>query len=213
VQPTLNPPVLLSLHRPDNPGTYLPVSRTELVSRLNCPPYPRIPQCICHRGDRVSSLNVSQDCNFPVWFIGHKKETEDETLTLTRQFVKAATIAEVWVYTSAVGFLQGRAMAHVVSRRPLTAEAWFRARVTPCGICGGQSGPGTGFYPSSSVFPVSIIPPSLSNPGLRVGGRLILKHTLNRIRRRAICLTLFRMRGQRRALVILHRTSGFHEMI
>jgi hypothetical protein len=41
------------------------------------------------------SFNVSQDCNFPVWFIGHKKETEDETLTLTRQFVKAATIGEV----------------------------------------------------------------------------------------------------------------------
>jgi hypothetical protein len=91
------------------------------------------------------SFNVSQDCNFPVWFIDHKKETEDETLTLTREFVKAATIAEVWVYTSAVGFLQGRAMAQAVSRRPLNAEAWFSARVNPCAICGGQSGPGTVF--------------------------------------------------------------------
>jgi hypothetical protein len=33
----------------------------------------------------------------------------------------------------------GRAMAQVVSRWPLTAEA----RVNPCGICGGQSGTGT----------------------------------------------------------------------
>jgi hypothetical protein len=40
-------------------------------------------------------------------------------------------------------------MAKVVSRRPLTAEARVRARVNPCGICGGQSGTGTGF----SVFP------------------------------------------------------------
>jgi hypothetical protein len=110
------------------------------------------------------SFNVSQDCNFPVWFIGHKKETEDEILTLTRQFVRATIIAEVWVYTSAVGFLQGRAMAQAVSRRPLTAEAWFRARVSPCGICGGQSVTGTGFCPSSSIFPVNIVPPSLSNP-------------------------------------------------
>jgi hypothetical protein len=47
----------------------------------------------------------------------------------------------------------GRAMAQVVSRRPLTAEAWVCARVNPCGICGGQSGTGTGFSPSSSVFP------------------------------------------------------------
>jgi hypothetical protein len=44
-------------------------------------------------------------------------------------------------------------MAQVVSRRPLTAEAWVRAWVNPCGICSGQSGTGTGFSPSSSVFP------------------------------------------------------------
>jgi hypothetical protein len=45
--------------------------------------------------------------------------------------------------------LTGRAMAQVVSRRPVTAEALVRARVNPCGICGGQSGTGTGFSPSS----------------------------------------------------------------
>jgi hypothetical protein len=48
---------------------------------------------------------------------------------------------------------EGRAMAHAVSRRPPTAEARVRSRVNPCGICGGQSGTGTGFSPSTSVFP------------------------------------------------------------
>jgi hypothetical protein len=47
----------------------------------------------------------------------------------------------------------GRTMAQAVSCRPLTAEVRLRARVNPCVICGGQSGTGTGFSPSSSVFP------------------------------------------------------------
>jgi hypothetical protein len=44
-------------------------------------------------------------------------------------------------------------MVQAVSRRPLTAEARVRSRVGPCGICGGQSGTGTGYSPSTSGFP------------------------------------------------------------
>jgi hypothetical protein len=47
-------------------------------------------------------------------------------------------------------------MAQIVSRRPLTAGARVRARVNPCGICGGQNGTGTGFSQSFSVFSLSI---------------------------------------------------------
>ena len=47
----------------------------------------------------------------------------------------------------------GRAMAQAISRRPLTAEVRGRSRVSPCGICGGQSGTGMVFPPNTSVFP------------------------------------------------------------
>jgi hypothetical protein len=50
----------------------------------------------------------------------------------------------------------GRAMTQAVSRRPLAAEVRVRSWMSLCGICGGQSGTGTGFSPSTSVFPLSI---------------------------------------------------------
>jgi hypothetical protein len=52
-----------------------------------------------------------------------------------------------------VTVFMGRAMVQAVSRQPLTVEARFRARVSPRGICGGQSGPGTEFSLSYSNFP------------------------------------------------------------
>jgi hypothetical protein len=43
-------------------------------------------------------------------------------------------------------------MAQAVRRSPLTAEVRVSARVSPCGICGGQSGFRIGFSSTSSIF-------------------------------------------------------------
>jgi hypothetical protein len=52
-------------------------------------------------------------------------------------------------------------MGQVVSRRPITSVARFRSQAIPFEIGGGQSDTVTGFSPSSSVSPVSIVPPML----------------------------------------------------
>jgi hypothetical protein len=59
----------------------------------------------------------------------------------------------------ALRLTKGRAMAQAVSRRPLTVECRVRARVNPWGSCGWQSLTGTGFSPTSSVFPILIYHP------------------------------------------------------
>jgi hypothetical protein len=58
--------------------------------------------------------------------------------------------------------LQRVPVALLVTVHRFTAEARVRSWVSPCGICGGQSDTGTGFFsPSTSVFPVNFIPPVL----------------------------------------------------
>jgi len=52
---------------------------------------------------------------------------------------------------------KGRPVIQAINGQPLTAVAMFRARAIPCGICGGQSGIGTGFF----FFTVLRISPAL----------------------------------------------------
>jgi len=44
-------------------------------------------------------------------------------------------------------------MPQAASSGPLTAETWVRARIIPCGVCGGQSGTETDYFLSPLVFP------------------------------------------------------------
>ena len=47
-------------------------------------------------------------------------------------------------------------MSQAVSRRPVTTETRVGSQVSPCEICGGQSGGGTGFSPSTSRSLVTV---------------------------------------------------------
>jgi hypothetical protein len=49
------------------------------------------------------------------------------------------------------------AMAHAVSHRPLTAEAWVQSHASPCEICGVQSVIGTTFSLDYVGFPLSVL--------------------------------------------------------
>jgi hypothetical protein len=60
-----------------------------------------------------------------------------------------------------VTLLVGRATAQAVSSRPFTAGAEVRSRVSPCGICGGESGMGQVFPRVLRFSLVSLIPPVL----------------------------------------------------
>jgi hypothetical protein len=55
-----------------------------------------------------------------------------------------------------VALAKGRAMTQALSPRPSIAEARVRSRVSPCGICGGQSGTGTGSFSEYFGVPLSV---------------------------------------------------------
>jgi hypothetical protein len=78
------------------------------------------------------------------------------------------------INTELINNLLGHAMAQAVSRQPLITEARVRAAIGPCGICGGQNGTGTGFSPSSSVFPCQYYSTVALHIQISSGGRTIV---------------------------------------
>jgi hypothetical protein len=69
------------------------------------------------------------------------------------------------------GNLYGAAPGQAVSRCPPTVAIRVRARFRSCGICGGQSGIGAGFFLSTSVsLPIFIPPISPQSPSFIIWG-------------------------------------------
>jgi hypothetical protein len=86
----------------------------------------------------------------------HKEENRTNSVTVTH----STNTTEKRVINKQITnpMEHGRAMAQAVSRRPLTADARVRSRVSPYEICGGQSRTGTGFSPSCRFSLVNFIP-------------------------------------------------------
>ena len=57
----------------------------------------------------------------------------------------------IHVYRTLMQVLDGRAMFQAVSCLLITAETGGRYRLSPCEICGGNSGTGTGFSQITSI--------------------------------------------------------------
>jgi hypothetical protein len=95
------------------------------------------------RAPRFSPVNIFPQCCTTI-FIYMSLSPEGET----GENREAVTHKSIW---------KGRAMAQAVSQLPLTAEGRVRSQGSPCEICSGQSGTGTGFLQVLPNLPVNII--------------------------------------------------------
>ena len=69
-------------------------------------------------------------------------------------------------------------MAQAISRRPTTAEVRPQFHASSCGICGAHSDTETDFSPSTSVSPVSVIPPTLHDHSFIHSSNYLLTYLL-----------------------------------
>jgi hypothetical protein len=88
-------------------------------------------------------LPYSRDHSHSISSDGRRYICRGEPAIQTRSVVATSDMRQLGLRTKV-----GRAMAQAVSRQPLAAETRVRAPVSPCGICGGQSGTETVFSPS-----------------------------------------------------------------
>jgi hypothetical protein len=89
-------------------------------------------------------------------FCAHIERFSSVDYLSERKMFRTKFLEKITYILCQVHFHKIHAMAQAVSCWPLTAESRVRAWLDTCGICGGQSGTGAGFSPSSSVFPLPI---------------------------------------------------------
>jgi hypothetical protein len=131
---------------------YLSNSATQTVSERS-----KIPLLQSDFLFRMSSLGRLQAKNLATVHARHNRAVEERKEQLLRK--KGEWAQGTWrsgdqSYLDLVW--NSRAIAQAVTRRLPTAEAWSRFQVKSCGICGRESGTGTGFL-RVPRFPLPIL--------------------------------------------------------
>jgi hypothetical protein len=120
---------------------------------------------ICLQRLRKSTKNLSQNSLSPGWDLNPgptntKQASQDSPATfgtsssLSRlQRGQGSGPYDLKQINILATHFYGRAIAEAVIRRFLTAKARVRTQISPCRICGGQSGNETGFSQGPSVLP------------------------------------------------------------
>ena len=119
-------------------------------------------QCSLHGSDTRTCCPDQCTAAFPLDYTGHSDTHQSllRTADLPKREHCNQTQKNVLLWqlhdtssSDAADVTKDRVMTQTVSHQSLATDFQVQSQASPCGICGGQSGIGTGFYSGTLVLP------------------------------------------------------------